>query len=215
MRVFDAADGVQAGNSSFQGAARSADGKLWFANEADLQMIDPVHLHENAIPPPVHVEEATQIDILPRGTDLHFPALTRDVVIRYTALSFVAPQKVRFRYMLEGQDKTWQDAGIRREAFYTNLAPRSYRFRVIACNNDGLWNETGDSLSFTIAPAYYQTISFIFLCTGAFLGGLWLLYLLRLKRATAQIQQRIGTAWKNASESHANFTTLFYRDFRD
>jgi ligand-binding sensor domain-containing protein/signal transduction histidine kinase len=194
MRVFDALDGVLPGWSPFQGAARTSDGKLWFANEGPLQMIDPLHLPVNTIPPPVHVEEATadRHSFLP-GTDLHFPALTRDVAIRYTALSYVAPQKVRFRYMLEGQDKTWQEAGTRREAFYTNLAPRSYRFRVIACNNDGLWNETGDILSFTIAPAYYQTNWFIFLCTGAFLGGLWLLYLLRLKQATAQIQQRIGT----------------------
>jgi signal transduction histidine kinase len=194
MRIFDSADGVQAGIAPFQGAARGADGKLWFANEGTLQMIDPLHLPVNSIPPPVHVEEVTaDRKSFALGNYLHFPALTRDVAIRYTALSFVAPQKVRFRYMLEGQDKTWQEAGTRREAFYTNLAPRSYRFRVIACNNDGLWNETGDSLSFTIAPAYYQTNAFVFLCTGAFFGGLWLLYLLRLKQATAQIQQHIGT----------------------
>jgi ligand-binding sensor domain-containing protein/two-component sensor histidine kinase len=194
VQVFDSGDGVQAGFAPFQGAARGKDGKLWFANEGTLQMIDPLHLPVNSIPPPVHVEEVTaDRKSFALGSDLHFPALTRDVAIRYTALSYVAPQKVRFRYMLEGQDKTWQDAGARREAFYTNLAPRSYRFRVIACNNDGLWNETGDSLGFTIAPAYYQTNSFLFLCTGAFFGGLWLVYLLRLKQATAQIQQRIGT----------------------
>ncbi len=194
MRVFVSADGMQGGLASFQAAARSTDGKLWFSNGIVLQMIDPLHLPVNSIPPPVHVEEITvNRQSFTLGSDLHFPALTRDVAIRYTALSFVAPQKVRFRYMLEGQDKTWQEAGTRREAFYTNLAPRSYRFRVIACNNDGLWNETGDTLSFTIAPAYYQTNSFVFLCAGAFFGGLWLIYLLRLNQATAQIQQRIGT----------------------
>jgi ligand-binding sensor domain-containing protein len=195
MRIFDSADGVQAGIAPFQGAARGTDGKLWFANEGTLQMIDPLHLPVNSIPPPVHVEEVTaDRKSFALGTDLHFPALTRDVAIRYTALSFVAPQKVRFRYMLEGQDKTWQEAGTRREAFYTNLAPRSYRFRVIACNNDGLWNETGDSLSFTIAPAYYQTNAFVFLCTGGFVGGLWLLYLLRLRvsvRANHLFQESI------------------------
>jgi ligand-binding sensor domain-containing protein len=153
MRVLTSVDGTQGGIASFQGAARSTDGKLWFSNGIGLQMIDPLHLPVNSFPPPVHVEEVTvDRQSFALGTDLHFPALTRDVAIRYTALSFVAPQKVRFRYMLEGQDKTWQEAGTRREAFYTNLTPRSYRFRVIACNNDGLWNETGDSLSFTNRP---------------------------------------------------------------
>jgi signal transduction histidine kinase/ligand-binding sensor domain-containing protein len=193
MRVFASTDGTQGGPASFQGAARSTDGKLWFSNGVNLQMIDPIHLPVNTIPPPVRVEEVTADRHSFSGANLRFPALTRDIAIRYAALSFVAPQKVRFRYMLEGQDKTWQEAGTRREAFYTNLAPGSYRFRVIACNNDGLWNEAGDSLSFMIAPAYYQTDSFVFLCTGAFFGGLWLLYVLRLKQATAQIQQRIGT----------------------
>ena len=144
MRVFDADDGFQAGLAPFQKAARSSDGKLWFVNQANLQMIDPVHLPVNAIPPPVHVEEVTANGETFSPTEgLRLAPLTRDVAIRYTALSFVAPQKVRFRYMLEGQDKTWQEAGTRREAFYTNLAPASYRFRVMACNNSGLWNEVG------------------------------------------------------------------------
>ena len=85
---------------------------------------------------------------------MELPALTRNLVIRYTALSYVAPQKVFFRYILEGQDKGWQDVCTRREAFYTNLGPGSYRFHVIACNNDGVWNEIGAALDFSIAPAF-------------------------------------------------------------
>jgi signal transduction histidine kinase len=193
MPVLDAIDGVQAGFAPFQGAARAQDGKLWFANVSTLQMIDPAHLPVNTIPPPVHVEEAITLGkSFEPGTGLRFPALTRDISIRYTALSFVAPQKVRFRYKLEGQDATWQEAGTRREAFYTNLAPRSYRFRVIACNNDGLWNETGDTLNFSIAPAYYQTGWFALLCAGVVCSIVWLFHLLRLKQATEQVQQRIG-----------------------
>ena len=86
--------------------------------------------------------------------------LTRDLEIDYTALSLVAPEKIRFRYKLEGYDGDWQDVGNRRQAFYTNLSPTNYRFRVIACNNSGVWNETGASLNFSIAPAYYQTAWF-------------------------------------------------------
>jgi signal transduction histidine kinase len=191
IRVFGSGDGVQPGLAFFQQAARGVDGKLWFVNVYALQMIDPAHLPTNAIPPPVHIEDATadRRTFLPGA---HLPPLTRDVDIRYTALSFVAPAQVRFRYILEGQDKTWRDAGAGREASYTNLTPRSYRFRVIACNNDGLWNETGDTLTFTIAPAYYQTSWFALLCAGALGGALWLFHLLRLKRATEQVWQRMG-----------------------
>jgi len=193
MRTYDSADGVQVGLAPFQKAALSTDGKLWFTNQTGLQTIDPSHLTINDVIPPVHVEEV----VVDRKTfspaaDLSFAALTRDVAIRYTALSFVAPRKVRFRYKLEGQDDAWQEAGGRREAFYTNLAPRGYRFRVIACNNDGLWNEAGDSISFTIAPAYYQALWFQLLCAVAIGGTLWMLYLLRLKQATDQVQQRLG-----------------------
>jgi signal transduction histidine kinase len=203
MRVFDANDGVQTGLAPFQKAARSTDGKLWFVNQVNLQMIDPVHLPVNTIPPPVHVEEATANgQTFAPANGLHFAALTRDVAIRYTALSFVAPQKVRFRYMLEGQDKTWQEAGTRREAFYTNLSPTSYRFRVVACNNDGLWNEAGATWSFQIAPAFYQTLWFKVLGIGAGLLFCWSLYLLRLRQATAQIQARLSERLRIARELH-------------
>jgi streptogramin lyase len=108
MRVFDTFDGAQAGLADFQGAARSNEGKLWFVNSSVLQMIDPLHLPVNTILPPVHVEDVmVNGKTLSPTNDLHLAALTRDIAIRYTALSFVAPQKVRFRYMLEGQDKTW------------------------------------------------------------------------------------------------------------
>jgi signal transduction histidine kinase/ligand-binding sensor domain-containing protein len=203
MRVFDANDGVQTGLAPFQKAARSTDGKLWFVNQANLQMIDPVHLLMNATPPPVHVEEVTANgQTLSPTNGLRLAALTRDVAIRYTALSFVAPQKVRFRYMLEGQDTTWQEAGTRREAFYTNLAPASYRFRVMACNNGGLWNEAGASWSFQIAPAYYQTLWFKLLCIAAGLVLCWSLYLLRLKQATTEIQARLSERLRIARELH-------------
>lgn len=193
MRVLDADDGFQAGLAPFQEAARSSDGKLWFVNQSNLQMIDPVHLPVNAIPPPVHVEEVTANGhTFSPAEGLRLAPLTRDIAIRYTALSFVAPQKVRFRYMLEGQDKTWQQAGTRREAFYTNLAPGSYRFRVMACNNSGLWNEVGATWRFQIAPAFYQTGWFRFVCILAGITLCISLYLFRLKQATAEIQARLS-----------------------
>jgi signal transduction histidine kinase len=92
---------------------------------------------------------------------------------------------------MEGSDKGWQEAGTRRQAFYTNLGPGPYRFRVMACNNDGVWNEAGTAVSFRIVPAFYQTLWFQTLCCATGLALLWFLYLSRLKQATAQVHSRL------------------------
>ena len=112
---------------------------------------------------------------------LLLPALTRDVEIDYTALSLVAPEKMRFRYKLEGWDRDWQNVGNRRQAFYTNPAPGQYRFRMTACNNSGVWNEAGTFLDFSIPPAYWQTNWFRALCVVTFLAMLWIVYQLRVR----------------------------------
>jgi PAS domain S-box-containing protein len=180
--LFDAFDGAQPYLPPFSPVAtRSNDGRLWFANDTVAQMIDPDGLLGNPIPPPVHVEDviADRKTYSPQNR-LHLPALIRDLEIDYTALSFVVPQKVHFQYKLEGYDRDWQDAGTRRQAFYSNLPPRNYTFQVKACNNSGLWNEAGASLDFSVAPAYYQTVWFRTLCVFLFLTGLAGLYRLRL-----------------------------------
>jgi hypothetical protein len=141
--LLDAYDGVQPYPGTFgPRAARSNDGRLWFANGTVAQVIDPDRLYRNAIPPPVHVEDviADRKSYSIRN-GLHLPALTRDLEIDYTALSFVVPQKVQFRYKLEGYDREWQDPQTRRQAFYSNLRPGNYRFHVIASNNSGVWND--------------------------------------------------------------------------
>jgi len=194
FRLYDPVDGAQPGWSPFQGAARTRDGRLWFANETVLQMIDPQHLNINKLAPTMTVENiyADSKEIAMTAAKLSLPALTRDIRIRYTAPSFTAPQKVTFRYKLDGQDKGWQEAGTRREAFYTNLGPGTYHFHLTACNNDGVCNSSGELLSFVVEPAYYQTKLFFVACLAVVAGTIWLLSFLRLKRARAQIEQRIG-----------------------
>lgn len=194
LKLFDAFDGAQMGDPPFRPAiSRSPDGKLWFANQSLLQMIDPAHLDRNPIPPPIHVEELIADRRTYRPVNgLLLPPLTRDLEIDYTALSFVAPKKVYFRYKLEGHDKDWQEAGSRRQAFYTDLPPGHYRFHVIACNNDGLWNDNGDALDLSIAPTLYQTVWFRMLLFVLAAAVLWLFFFFRLKQATAQIQERLG-----------------------
>jgi signal transduction histidine kinase len=189
---FDVFDGALPVQASFRPtAARSVDGRLWFANENVVQMIDPDHLTSNPLAPPVLVEKivADRKSYLP-GKDLRLPALTRDLEIDYTALSFVVPQKVRFRYKLEGHDLNWQDPQVRRQAFYTNLRPGNYRFRVIACNNDGVWNEAGASLNFILLPAFYQTQWFLILCGAASLCLAWFIHRWRLRLATARLDSQ-------------------------
>jgi signal transduction histidine kinase len=191
LKTFDAFDGVQPGEAPFGAAARSPDGRLWFANGVALQMIDPGHLTGNVLPPPVHVEQvvADRKNFSPRK-DLRLPPLTRDLEIDYTALSFVVPQKVRFRYKLEGRDAAWQEPGTRRQAFYTDLGPGKYRFRVIACNNDGVWNDAGATLDFIVTPAWYQTNWFRILCVVSGIVILMALHKLRLRQIARTISSR-------------------------
>ena len=156
------------GLSTFQPAvSQSPDGRLWFGNDAVVQMLDPGRLRTNPIAPPVHVE-GVRADrrAYSAAALVSLPARSRDIEIGYTALSFAVPQKVRFRYRLDGRDQEWQDAGTRRQAFYSDLPPGEYRFRVTASNNDGVWNEQGATLAFVVAPAYYQTTWFLALCAA-------------------------------------------------
>jgi signal transduction histidine kinase/ligand-binding sensor domain-containing protein len=209
FRLFDAFDGVKPGLTSLKPqAVQSLDGRLWFVNGQSLQVIDPDHLKMNEISPPVHVEEVVaDRRNYPPKENVRLPALTRDLEIDYTALSFTAPQKVLFRYMLEGHDPGWREPGTRRQAFYNNLRPGHYRFHVIACNNDGVWNEAGAVLDFSIAPAYYQTSWFLAACVTAFLALLWAVYQLRVR----QLHQRFNIG----VEARVNERTRIARELHD
>ncbi len=163
--------------------AKSADGKLWFQSKESVQVVDPRQLPVNTIPPPVHIEQVTADRTTYDATSgLRLPQLIRDISMQFTALSLVAPEKVRFRYRLEGHDDEWQEAGDRRQAFYMNLAPGSYRFRVMASNNSGVWNEEGALLDFSIAPAFYQTNWFRLAVAVLLLALLWTGFQLHTRR---------------------------------
>jgi signal transduction histidine kinase/ligand-binding sensor domain-containing protein len=192
--LFDSFDGVQAAETSFTPrASESPDGKLWFVNGAVAQMIDPKTLSTNGLAPPVRIESLiADRKSYPLQQALRLPPHTHDLEIDYTGLSFVVPQKVQFRYRLEGRDKDWQTPGTRRQAFYTDLRPGQYRFHVIASNNDGVWNLSGATLEFSIAPAFYQTSWFRILLGAAAAALLLLLYSIRMRHVTANIKARLG-----------------------
>lgn len=213
---LDVFDGVQTGFTDFQPAVSvDRDGRLWIVNGSDVQMLDPAHLHLNPYPPPVHIEKliADQTNVALTST-VRLPPLTRDIEIDYTGLSFVMPQRVRFRYWLDGHDNAWQDGGTRRSAFYTNLAPGTYRFQVTACNNSGVWNRQGAALAFVILPAWYQTTWFRL---AAFLSALFLsyaLYLLRMRRYAAAMRgrfsERLDERTRIARELHDTLLQSFH-----
>jgi len=191
-------------------AARSPDGRLWFVGLSALQMIDPGRSYKNPTPPPVHAEalraDGKSYSLASRIT---LPPLTRDLQIDYTALSFVLPQRMGFRYILEGRDRGWQDPGLRRQAFYNDLRPGSYRFRVIASNNDGVWNKTGATLDFRIAAAWYQTVWFRLLCAVVGVLLLWSIYRLRVHRIAgdmkARFDERLAERTRIARDLHDTF----------
>ena len=207
--VLDTSDGVEAHPGVLQYAPRmttEVDGKVWFVTTNGVSVVDPSNLHFNKLAPPVHIEQIIADRKNYYASHLRLPPRVRDLEIDYTALSFVAPEKVLFRYKLEGWDRGWQDVGTRRQAFYSNLPPRKYRFRLMACNNSGVWNEQGASLDFVIPPAWYQTNWFRALCAAVFLALLWTLYQLRLHQLSRlfdmKLEARVGERTRIARELH-------------
>ncbi len=173
-------------------AVEGTNGLLWFGTYTGIFWINPNHILRNP-PPPVFVESVVADGKQYRGLgDLRMPPNIANLQINYTALDLSLPERVRFRYKLDGVDTDWLDAQTRRQAYYTKLPPGKHTFRVIACNGDGVWNETGATLSFFIAPAFYQTMWFKLLSGVAILILIWLLHNFALRQATAQAQARLG-----------------------
>jgi signal transduction histidine kinase/ligand-binding sensor domain-containing protein len=146
------------------GGCRTQDGKLWFPTCRGLVVIDPQDAKTNALPPPVLIEGLlmdNQLVTAPSSpAGLRIPPGRHRFEFQYTALSFTAPEKVRFKRRLDNLDADWIDAGPQRTADYPYIPPGHYNFRVIACNNEGVWNQNGATLSFTVLPYFWQTLWF-------------------------------------------------------
>jgi signal transduction histidine kinase/ligand-binding sensor domain-containing protein len=223
--LWGASDGVRLGvvaPSSFgPTVAKSNDGRLWFLVGEGLSIVDPRHVVSNSVPPPVHIERVvadrkTYWQNLPgmAVSSLRLPAWTRDVQIYYTALSLVASRKVHFKYKLEGQDPEWREVVDDRDVQYSNLSPARYRFRVIACNNSEIWNEQGDTLEFSIDPAYYQTTWFRALCTVVLFALVWAIYRYRVRQLRHEfaltLDARVAERTSIARELHDTLLQSFH-----
>jgi signal transduction histidine kinase len=192
--LFDYRDGVSAPaiQDIYQNtAAESQDHRLWFLTSHGVDVVDPARIHHNHVPPPVVITliRADGHRQSPKGLDL--PAGLSNLQFDYAALSLSIPERVRFRYKLDGYDQNWIDPGQRREAFYTNLAPGAYRFHIIASNDQGVWNTKGATFAFVIPPTFLQSDAFKALCGILFLLFLWLLYSLRMRQVTEQVRSRM------------------------
>jgi signal transduction histidine kinase/ligand-binding sensor domain-containing protein len=215
--VFDSSDGVS--NHRFTGGynalvAKTADGKLWFLSINGVSILDPNHLQLNRLPPPVHVEQITADEkIYDANNGVRLPPRIRNLAMDFTALSLVTPEKVRFRVMLEGQDKGWHELVNERHVHYTNLPPRTYRFHVLACNNSGVWNEEGATLEFVIPPMWYQTNWFLAACVAVFFAMLWGMYELRVsqlaQRFSMRLEERVSERTRIARDLHDTLLQSF------
>jgi signal transduction histidine kinase len=203
---FGAADGLRSretATNSHPSAWRSRDGHLWFATPKGMVEVDPAHFPVNTAPPPIAVERFAVDDALQAADSfVRVPAGHNHFQFEYAGLSFVAPQKVRYRYMLDGFDHDWTDAGTRRVAYYTNIPPGRYTFRVKAANNDGVWNTKGAALEFELQPHFYQTVWFYIALAVATAGLVVLLLKRRLLVAEREFKAVLGERNRIAREIH-------------
>jgi ligand-binding sensor domain-containing protein/signal transduction histidine kinase len=168
---------------SYPAGYKTRDGKLWFPTNKGVAVIDPNKIRVNSVPPPVYIEQvlidkqiidlSRKVEIEPGKGELEF---------HYTGLSYLVPERVKFKYRLEGFDQDWIDAGTRRTAYYTNIPSGDYTFKVIACNNDGIWNQEGTTFNFRMKPHFYQTYWFYTGCFAMLGLSLYSLHLLRLRQ---------------------------------
>ncbi|MGA7892213.1 MAG: two-component regulator propeller domain-containing protein, partial [Candidatus Sulfotelmatobacter sp.] len=205
--VYDTFDGAQPNIPAFNSAACSPDGRVWFTSGVVVQMVDPSRLSQKALPAPTYIESLeTDRKEFKATPNLKIPPNPRDMQIDYTSPTFSIPQKVNFRYRLDNYDRDWHEAGTRRQAFYTDLPPGKYSFRVIASNSDGVWNDNAGNLDFSVVPAYYQTNWFRALCAAAFLALLWAAYQLRVRQLHREfntaIEARVSERTRIARELH-------------
>jgi PAS domain S-box-containing protein len=191
--VYEGEDAVKTTDKSAQdySGCRTLDGRIWFPSSKGIIMIDPTNVPSNPQPPVVSIERVRingqeyrpdrEPRLEPGPGNLEFD---------YSALDYQAPQKIQYRYRLEGYDSDWVDAGSRREAFYTNLKPDRYRFQVQACNADGVWNTTGTSFALKLPPRLHETLAFRVMCLVAALGfGAYAWWVWHLRRRHVQLQK--------------------------
>jgi signal transduction histidine kinase/ligand-binding sensor domain-containing protein len=192
LRLFGRNDGLRlagSGNMLNSRVMKSDDGRIWLCTEDGVAIVDPIRMRSNAVPPPVVIE---QVVVDGKTLDVNSPSgiafQGSQLQIAYTALSLMAPERIRFKYRLDGLDPDWIDAETRRSVDYVRLPPGHYRFHVIACNNDGVWNTSGAVLALRVPPHFYQTTWFIALCVVLVASVAWGADQIRVRGVVSRFQ---------------------------
>jgi len=189
VREYGQADGLE----STEGVKRSRSvvsdsaGRIWFSLSSGLSVVNPSQINDNSVPALPHIEAITADDnIANLGAFVQIPPSPRRITFGYTGLSLASPERIRFRYFLEGFDSSWSQPVAAREAVYTNLGPGSYRFRLVASNSEGLWNGPETAIALNVAPAYYQTYWFRSSCIAITIALFWAGYQMRVSQLQEQ-----------------------------
>ena len=215
--LFDFRDGVKGIATQIRplpSAVEAGDGRIWISGSNGVFWIDPAHIYKNPTPPPVTIEAIYEGDRRFSAFEAsRLSKLPQNVRIEYTALSLAIPERVRFRYQLEGYEKDWQDVGTRRAAYYPKLPPGHFRFHVIASNNDGVWNQTGAVAEIVVPPAFYQAAWFEASCALVGLALLWGLYRYRLHQIAHEfnkhLEVRVSERMRLARDLHDTLLQSF------
>jgi signal transduction histidine kinase len=213
VRMFNYLDGYSGApvvRAYVSTAVQTQNGLIYFTSPKTVDWIDPHNISKNTVPPSTFITSVTVDEkVYENPSSLNIPKGAQNIQIDYTATSLLIPQRVQFRYKLEGFDQDWQKAGTRRQAFYSRLPPGSYSFRVLASNNDGVWSTSEGHMQFNVPPAFFQTWWFRSLCLIAVILLSIAVYLLRIRRLTAQIRskfyERLAERERIARDLHDTF----------
>jgi signal transduction histidine kinase/ligand-binding sensor domain-containing protein len=200
----DGMENVECNGGRWPAGIKARDGRLWFPTMGGVAVIDPATVATNAQPPPVVIEaaridnqevtaELLQSSLHNSNVALRLTPRQNNFEIQYTALSFINAENLRFKYMLEGLDQDWVDAGTRRTAYFSHVAPGSYTFKVIAANSDGIWNTEGKSLRITVLPPFYRTWWFLSLAAVTVIGAVFATF--KYRGAQMERQQAVQQAF--------------------
>jgi len=209
VRDFGSGDGIPAaeGIRRDRSVLRDSAGRIWFSLRPGISMVEPERLAADSVPAIVHVESVSADGMtVPGGARFRIPAGHRRIRFEYFAVSLSVPERVRYRYRLDGFDADWAEAAPTRETVYTNLSPGSYTFRVIASNSDGIWNSTEASVHVDVTPEVWQTLWFRVAVVAACMVAMAAMYRIRLRRVTQQLnirfQERLDERTRIAQELH-------------
>lgn len=207
--VYGKADGMPSPecNAAFPAAIRARDGRLWVATAKGLAVVDPQATARNNVPPPVHIEEILIDGIATAARPLRVPPAAQRLELRYTASSLRAPERVTFRYLLEGYDRDWVDAGTNRVAHYTKLAPGDYAFRVMATNEDGVRSKTDANLGLTVDPRWFETWWARLAAIALMAAMIWALVQLRLAALRARKNAELARAYEDVHRMAGQLAT--------